>query len=107
MGDLDCYRILSGGRANKRNPAWQDKRAKDYTLCYKIDDFLQILQSFCFETHLIKFYGKEKHNAKILSIYLIKFDKKSQNYSSIKVHVKWSLGEFDVSLPEILRYVDL
>ena len=42
----------------------------------------------------IKFYGKEKHNAKILSIYFSKFDKRSQNYLSIKVHVKWSLGEF-------------
>ena len=35
-------------------------------------------------------YEKEKHNAKILSIYLSKFNKKAQNYSSIKVHVKWS-----------------
>ena len=41
------------------------------------------------------FYGKEKHNAKILSIYLSKFNEKAQNYSSIKVHVKWSLGEFE------------
>ena len=39
-------------------------------------------------------YGKEKHNAKILSIYWSKFDEKSQNYPSIKVQVKWSLGEF-------------
>ena len=57
--------------------------------------FLQILPSLCFETHPIKFYGNEKHNAKILSIYLSKFDEKSQNYPSIKVHVKWSLGEFE------------
>ena len=41
------------------------------------------------------FYGKEKHNAKILSIYLSEFNEKAQNYSSINVHVKWSLGEFE------------
>ena len=57
------------------------------------------------ETHLIKFCGKEKHNAKILSIYLSEFDEKSQNYSSIKVHVRWSLAVLvssSVSSPEIL-----
>ena len=59
---------------------------------------MQILPSLYFETHLIKFYGKEKHNAKILSMYLSKFNEKAQNYSSIKVHVKWSLGEFERSL---------
>ena len=35
---------------------------------------------------------------KILSIYLSEFNEKSQNYSSIKVYVKWSLhslGEFE------------
>ena len=53
--------------------------------------FLQILPSLCFETNPIKFYGKEKHNAKILSIYLSKFDKRSQNYRSIKVDLKWYL----------------
>ena len=63
-------------------------------LYYKIDDFLQILLSLCFETHLMKFYGNETHNAKILSIYLSNFNEKEQNYSSIKVHLKWSLGEF-------------
>ena len=41
----------------------------------------------------IKFYGKEKHNAKILSTYLSKFDEKAQNCLSIKLHVKWSVGE--------------
>ena len=61
---------------------------------YEIGGFLQILPSLCFETHPIKFFGNEKHNAKILSIYLSKFDEKSQNYPSIKVHVKWYLGEF-------------
>ena len=60
----------------------------------EIGGFLQILPSLCFETHPIKFYGKEKHNAKVLSIYLNKFDEKSQNYPSIKVHAKWALGEF-------------
>ena len=53
------------------------------------------LPSLCFETHPIEFYGKEKHNAKILSIYLSEFDEKSQNYPSIKVYVKWSLGELE------------
>ena len=38
---------------------------------------------------------KEEHNAKILSIYLSEFDEKSQNYLSIKVHVKLSLGELE------------
>ena len=85
----------SGGGANKRNPTWRNKRAKDYSLYYKIDGFCKFCRPFFFETHLIKFYGKEKHNAKILSIYLSEFDEKSQNYSSIKVHVKWSLGEFE------------
>ena len=47
---------------------------------------------------------KKKHNAKILSICLGKFDEKSQNYPSISVHVKQSLGEFKRSLPEILSY---
>ena len=71
-----------------------EQGGKDYRLYYEIGGFLQILPSLCFETHPIKFYGEEKHNAKILSIYLSKFDEKSQNYPSIKVHVKWSLGEF-------------
>ena len=92
--DIDCWRIHSGSEVTKRNPRWRNKRAKDYRLYYEIGGFLQILPSLCFETHPIKFYGKEKHNAKILSIYLSKFHKKSQNYPSIKVHAKWSLGEF-------------
>ena len=71
-----------------------NKRAKDCRLCYEIGGFLQILPSLYFETHPIKFYGNEKYNAKILSMHLSKFDEKSQNYPSIKVHVKWSLGEF-------------
>ena len=86
--------IHSGSGVNKRNPRWRNKRAKDYRLYYEIGGFLQILPSLCFETHPIKLYGNEKHNAKILSTYLSKFDEKSQNYASIKVHVKWSLGEF-------------
>ena len=85
----------SGGGVNTRNPTWQNKRVKDYRLYYKINNFLQILPSLHFETHLIQFYRKEKHNANILSIYLSKFDEKSQNYSSIKVHVKWSLCGFE------------
>ena len=56
--------------------------------------FFQIFPSLFFKTHPIKFYGKKKHNAKVLSIYLSKFDEKSQNYLLINVHVKWSLGEF-------------
>ena len=69
---------------------------------------MQILPSLCFETHPIKFYGKEKHNAKILSIYLSKFDEKSQNYPSIKVHVKYGhLVSSSVLLPEILRYANI
>ena len=51
--------------------------------------------------------AKEKHNAKILSIYLSKFYEKSQNYSSIKVHVKWSLGELERFIARSLRYVEL
>ena len=86
----------------------ENKRAKDYRLYYEIGGFfLQILPSLCFETHPIKLYGNEKHNAKILSIYLSKFDEKSQNYPSIKVHMKWSLGSSSVSLPEILHYVNI
>ena len=69
---------------------------KDYRLYYKIDDFCKFCRPFVsIETHPIKFYGKEKHNAKILSIYLSEFDEKSQSYSSINVYVKWSLGEFE------------
>ena len=68
--------------------------------------FCKFCRPFFFETHLIKFYGNEKHNAKILSIYLSEFDEKSQNYSSIKVHVKWSLGEFERFIAGNPRYVD-
>ena len=50
--------------------------------------------------------GRETKREDFKHINCSKFDEKSQNYSSIKVHVKWSLGEC-VSLPEILRYVNL
>ena len=64
----------------ERNPTWRNKRAKDYRLYYEIGGFLQIFPSLCFETHPIKLYGNEKHSTRILSIYLSKFDEKSQNY---------------------------
>ena len=67
---------------------------KDCRLYYEIGGFLSNFPVPFFETHPIKFYGKEKHNAKVFSIYLSKFDEKSQNYLLINVHVKWSLGEF-------------
>ena len=77
----------------KSNMAEQEgKKTIDYITKSTI---FAILPSLCFETHPIKFYGKEKHNAKILSIHLSEFDEKLQNYSSIKVYVKWSLGEFE------------
>jgi hypothetical protein len=60
----------------------------------KVRFFLQFLPSHCFETYSVKFYGKEKLAAKILSIYMIELDENSQNYPSIKVRVKWSLGQF-------------
>ena len=71
---------------------------KDYRLNYEIEGFLQFLPCLCLKTHPIRFCGKEKHNAKILSIYLTKFDEKSQSYFSIKVPVKRSLGEFQRSI---------
>ena len=40
------------------------------------------------------FMGRRNVTRRFLSIYLRKFDEKSQNYLSIKVHVKWSLREF-------------
>ena len=43
----------------------------------------------------MKFYGKEKLTAKILSIYMIELDENSQNYPSIKDRVKWSFGQFE------------
>ena len=57
--------------------------------------FLQFLLSHCFKTYSVKFYGKEKLSAKILRIYMIELDENSQNYPSIKVRVKWSLGQFE------------
>ena len=57
--------------------------------------FLQFLPSHCFETYSVKFYGKEKLSAKILRIYMIELDENSQNYPSIKVCMKWSLGQFE------------
>ena len=89
---LDAY-IAEVGSPEK--PRWRNKRAKDYRLYNEIGGFLQIFPSLCFETHPIKFYGKEKHHAKILSIYLSKSNEKSPNYPSIKGHVKWSLGMGD------------
>ena len=40
-------------------------------------------------------------------MYLSKFDEKSQNYPSIKVHVNVPFVSSSVSLPEILRYVNI
>ena len=48
-----------------------------------------------FENHLIEFYGKEKHTAKILGIYLTELDKKTLNYPPMKVRMKWSLDPFE------------
>jgi hypothetical protein len=53
------------------------------------------LPSHCFEAYSVKFYGKEKLSAKILSICMIELDENSQNYPSINVRVKWSLGQFE------------
>ena len=73
-----------------------EQEGKKTTLYYKIDDFCKFCRPFVSELiRSSQFYGKEKHNAKILSIYLSELDEKSQNYSSIKVYVKWSLGEFE------------
>ena len=70
--------------------------------------FLQFLPSHCFETYSVKFYGKEKLTAKILSVYMIELDENSQNYPWMKVRVKWSdLVSSSVSLPEILCYVNI
>ena len=77
------------------NPRWRYKRAKRLYILLRKSGFLQFLPSHCFETYSVKFYGKEKLTAKILSVYMIELDENSQNYPSMKVRVKWSLSQFE------------
>ena len=85
------HRLLLGLRVKPKMAEQEGKRLID---CITKMRFLAVLAFVLAQNSSDQVLWKNKHTAKIFSIYLSELGKMTRNYPPIKVRMKWSLGPF-------------